>query len=102
MESDEEYSNGDSLPSQHSHSACPSFHNSNCVIDNLGENGVPKSIVSPSNNVRRSASGVLRCDDLSDNVHSSPTQQPCYRGEYETDSIFQEDGDPFNGYSKTL
>ncbi len=112
MESEEEFSNAESLPSQNSASPCGSYHNdsSNCVLGNLRvspDAGLPPPsnvVVSPNtSNVRRSASGVLRCEEdeeeeeeLSENLHS-PQPQPVIRGEYETDSIFQEDTDPFDG-----
>ena len=93
MESDEEFSNADSLPSQNSNSA--SFQHSGGLLGNLDVASEHPNNVSPNaSNVRRSASGVLRCDEMSE---ASPAQQACFRGEFETDSIFHEDTDPFDG-----
>ncbi len=89
MESEEEYSNAESLHSGNS--------NSLSHRDDIG--------MTP--NVRRSASGVLRCGGSGggasgggggDNGNlSDEIMHPHFRSDFESDSPFHDEADPFSG-----
>lgn len=95
MESEEEFSNCESYKSQPSNSFCQSVRNSSScanALNSLVEADGDDSIVLPQQNVRRSASGVFRDEQL--NEDDKQIKEDIYE---ENNSIFYDDQDPFHG-----